>query len=690
MHFAKLSLMSPPAETTKASLEITTSFNDRPHSPIPPASSSLIPPRPPVKLHTTPISPLLTFTNLPSQQMGTRLPPVLDTKPESLVDENFVRSDSPNLLSWLPGLRRGRIEESAPIIIEEFPASIPMNAESANLSADVNLPTPVHPSTPPAEISLVDDPQHNPDSSPPRELLPQPPSDHYEPTSTRELNSSPSITQSPLQVISQDTYAAEPLIEVKQEPERQQTPSSPVHETSPAPQKVKTSFKDFLMRKKKEQVESPVISSPCIPTSAPTPGHASDPVINLSDEAGGVTKKVVEKQRAVSPEQLSGPPISEPPDGSMVDSSPVPEPEPVGLKPEIAQPPQLKLDRPSESWLLDPQILRPGVVVDLRQDPAQGWVNGEFVGVREVIESVVNLPGRPISAVFKSVDGKARRGIMRPVTTMVPVRPSEEGESVIILSGKHKGKVGRVINLGEVMVSVDLDGPETAVVNFEPPWLCLFFREDRGPLPNPTPPPPRVPPEKGDSMSPPPAPQSEDGEILQDPLPRNQSQQHGNTHYSQVTTPLRPASINPPTQPRSFQNTWKNNTSSIPSRSSQLVNVNPNGSVNNSSNLSNTFVNPPNRPSPPSGPKALRGLNPRSPYDSSRFKSGVVGSGLNGNGASGPPMMNGNGLGTGLKKELNPNNGHPGIPKGPSADRERERDRANGNWPAKNWGGGRR
>jgi len=61
-----------------------------------------------------------------------------------------------------------------------------------------------------------------------------------------------------------------------------------------------------------------------------------------------------------------------------------------------------------------------------------------------------------------------------------------------------------------------------------------------------------------------------------------------------------------------------------------------------------------------------------------------MGSGLNGNGITGLPGVNGNGL----KRELNPNNGHPAIPKGPSADRDRDRERTNGNWSTKNWGGG--
>lgn len=193
-------------------------------------------------------------------------------------------------------------------------------------------------------------------------------------------------------------------------------------------------------------------------------------------------------------------------------------------------------------------------------------------------------------------------------------------------------------------------------------------------------------------MSPPPIPQSEDGEILPDPLPRSKSQLPGNSPLPQTSTPLRTIPINPPTQPRSFQNSWKNNTPTIPSRPnslSHLMNANPNGSVNNNpGNLSNAFANTPNRPSPPSGPKALRGLNQRPSFEASRFKSGVLGSGLNGNGVSGLSGMNGNGMGVGPKRESNPNNGHPAIPKGPLADRERERERTNGNWSTKNWGGG--
>jgi len=367
-------------------------------------------------------------------------------------------------------------------------------------------------------------------------------------------------------------------------------------------------------------------------------------------------------------------------------SSPVPEFEPVQVESETAQPLQIKPDGPSEAWLLDSQLLKPGIVVDLRQDSAQDWVHGEFMGVHGVIESVVNLPGRPPTVLFKPMGGKAH-AIVIPVTTMIPVRPSEEGEAVIILSGQHKGKVGEVVRLAKDVVSVGLDGPETVVVDVEPPWLCLFFREGRAPLISSLPATPRASSEKGNSsMSPSPAPQSEDGEIPQDPPPRGQLQQSGNTS-PRVTTPLRAAPLNAPTQPRSFQSAWKSITSpTIPSRPnslSHIINANPNGSVNgNLNNLSNTFTNPPNRPGPPSGPKALRGLGPRVPFDGSRYKPGGLGSGLNGNG------MNGNGIGVGLKRELNPNNGHPAIPKGPSADRERERERANGSWSAKNRGGG--
>ena len=445
------------------------------------------------------------------------------------------------------------------------------------------------------------------------------------------------------------------------------------------------------MRKKKEQVESPLISSSGFPTPVPVPACGSDPVVDPLEEEKEVSK-VVERKSVASPKGLIGPPTTAPSDIVMDTGSPEPEPEPVKIKPENAHPPQLRLDSPSDSWLPDSQILRPGVVVDVRQDSVQDWVNGGSAGVHGVIESVVNIPGRHITVLVKPMDRKGP-GIVVPTTAMTPVRPSEEGEVVIILSGKYRGKVGRIIRLGQAVVSVDLDGPETTVVEVEPPWLCLFFREDRAPLPNPTPPPPRVPPEKRYSMSPSPVPQSEDGEILQEPLPGVQSQQQGNTHSFQMTTPLRAAPINAPTQPRSFQNTWKNNTSAIPSRSnslSHLMNPSPNVGVNNPGNLSNAFANPPNRPSPPSGPKALRGLNPRSPFDGSRFKSGAMGSGLNGNGVSGLPVMNGNGMGGGLKRDSNPNNGHPGIPRGPSADRERERERSNGNRSTKNWGGGRR
>jgi hypothetical protein len=513
--------------------------------------------------------------------------------------------------------------------------------------------------------------------------------------STPELLPPPPTVQNAFQTIPQDIPTLEPVVkaELELELERQPTPPPPVREAPPAPQKAKTSFKDFLMRKKKEQVESPVIPSSTIPLQEPTPttpvvlARGSDVIVDPSDEAIGVTKKQV----AAPLERPSGPPATESSDVDMDTSSPpAPEPEPVDPRPEIVQPLQVKADGPPESWLLDSQLLRPGVVVGLQQDSARDWVHGELIGVHGVIESVVNLPGRPPTALFKPLGGKAQ-AIAIPVTAMTPIRPSEEGEVVIILSGQHKGKVGKIVRLVKDIVSVDIDDPETTVVDVETPWLCLFFREGRAPLPGPSPP-PSVSSEKGNSMSPSPAPQSEDGEIPQDSPPRSQSQQPGNPPLPQVPAPLRAVPLNAPTQPRSFQNAWKNSTSpTIPSRHSlsHLMNVNPNGGVNgNPNNLSSTFANSSNRPGPPSGPKALRGLSPRTPFDVSRFKPGGMGMGLNGNGMSGLPGINGNGMGIGSKRDLNPNNGHPAIPTGPSADRERDRERTNGSWSTKNWGTG--
>ena len=584
-----------------------------------------------------------------------------------MIDDGFARPTSPNLLSSLPGLRRGRNEEPTSVVMQELPASLPMNSAPSNLPAHSDPPTLNPTILPSTDVPPVDDIRPNVDSLPPLEPPLHPPPDHHEPIGSPELNSSPSTAQTMFQITPQDIPTAEPPTEAKQEPERQSTPPPPPREASPVPQKVKTSFKDFLMRKKKEQVESPVIPSLTISTPGPAPAlplvppRGSDPVENPFGETKESAKEAMEQQDVVFPGQSSGP-LAAGPSGADTDtSSPAPEPEPVEDKPEVTPPPQHNPGTPPESWLLDPRILRPGVVVDLQRE-AQDSVPGEFMGARGVIEPVVDSPERHSTALFKPIDGKAH-AVVVPMTTMIPVRPSEEGEVAIVLSGKHKGKVGKVIGLGKDMVSVDLDGPETTVVDLEPPWLCLFSR-DRMPLSNPSPSPPRVPPEKGSSISPSPAPQSEDGEIVQEPPPRVQPQQPGNSPFPQVTAPLRAAPINAPTQPRSFQNTWKNNTST--------------------NTLGNAFANSLNRPSPPSGPKALRGLNPRTPFEGSRFKSGVMGSGLNGNGISGLPGINGNGL----KRESNPNNGHPAIPKGPSADRERERERTNGNWSTKNWGGG--
>ena len=576
---------------------------------------------------------------------------------------------------------------------QECPAPLTIHVESAHPPADAGSPT-LQTRTPPIplEIPLIDDFRPNADPSPLYEPPPQQPSDYREPMGTSELLSSPPITQCVL--TPQGTPVVEPVAELEQEPERQLTPPPPLREASPVPQKVKTSFKDFLMRKKKEQVESPIIPTLTIPPLEPTP---TVPVVPVpGSDASRNPSEAAKKPVAVPLERPSGPPPTETPDVDIdSSSSPAPEPEPVKVEPEVTQPPQIWSGGPPKSWLLDAQFLWPGVVVCLREGSVQELEQGDFVGVHGVIDSLVNLPGRPPTASFKSIVGR-RRGVVIPVTAIVPARPKWEGESIIILSGQHEGKVGKVVRLAEDMVSIDLDGPETAVVDVGLPWVCLFSslpsREFPTAPPSPPPPLPHALSEKGDSTSPPPAPQSEDGEIPQDPVPRSQSQQPGNRSSSPVTTPLRAAPLNAPTQPRSFQSAWKNNTlPTIPSRPnslSHLINANPNGGVSSSlTNLSTTFANSPNRPGPPSGPKALRGLNPRTPFDVSRYKTGM-GSGLSGNGMSGTTGVNGNGMGVGLKRELNPNNGHPAIPKGPSADRERERERGNGNWSTKNWGSG--
>ena len=590
-----------------------------------------------------------------------------------LIDESPA---SPNILSLLPSIRRGRSEESVPTVTQELPASSSTNMEPVHIPADGNQPTPVPPSAPSPEVPLTDDSQPIAHSSPPREPC-QSPSDQYEPTNASDPVSSPSTSQSVLQVSPRGTPLAEPPIEVKQEPEHPPTPSA--REVSPAPQKVKTSFKDFLMRKKKEQVESPVISSSTIPlpepilTTPPVPTRGSYPVTHPLEE----TKEpigVTNQRRIAYLERSPELPTAKFADVDVITSTLI-QPEPARTGWETAQYP----DSPCELWPLDLGILKAGgMVADIRR--------GGYAGIRGVFDSVTKVPGRAPTASFKPTDGKTQPMVVLLRTTE-PVRPSEEGETVFVLCGQHRGKVGKVMGFGKDMVSVEFGDPET-VVDLEPRCLCVFFRESTVPLSDPTPPPPRVPPEKGDSISPPPVLQSEDGEIIQDPSTRSRLQQSGNSSFSQVTTPLRAAPINAPTQPRSFQNGWKNNTSTIPSRPnslSHLMNANSNGGVNNPSNPNNAFANPPNRPSPPSGPKALRGLNPRTPFDGSRFRPEAMGSGLNGSGHSG---MNGNGMGAGLKREPNPNNDHPTIPKGPSADRERDRERANGGWSTKNWGSG--
>lgn len=685
-HFAKLSLLSPTVEVSKSLFDVASySFNNRPLSPTPSSPTSATPT---IKLRTIPISPLPAFTSLPPQSAVARTSPVLDpltthhSKAEPQSNEISALPASPNLLRSFPGLSRGRKEEPFPVVATHEPRTpSPMETESPHPTADGNTFTCTSPTLPTEEIPPVIDLRPSADPPPPHEPPAQQPSDHFQPTGTPELPSSPSPAQTVLQVAPQDTPAAEPPTEVEQEPERQPTPPPSVREVSPAPQKVKTSFKDFLMRKKKEQVESPVITSSTIPALEPTPADracGSDGITDPLEEA----TEAVKEQGGTLLEQPSRPLATRSSDVDMDTSgSPAHEPGPIEVKSENSQPPRIQLDGPSESWLLDSQLLQPGLVVDLRQESTRDWASGEPAGVRGVIESIVNIPGRPPTALCKPIGGKTHP-IVAPVMTMAPVRPSEEGEVVVILSDQHKGKVGKVTRLAKDMVSVDLDGPETFLVDVETRWLCLFFREGRAPPPSPLPAPPRVPPEKCKSMSPSPAPQSEDGEIPQDLIPRNQPQQAGASSLSQTTTPLRAAPLNAPTQPRSFQNAWKNNTApTIPSRPnslSHLINANPNGSANNNlNNLSNTFANSSNRPGPPSGPKALRGLSQRLPFDGSRYKPGGMGSGLNGSG---------NGMGVGLRKESNPNNGHPAIPRGPSADRERDRERSNGGWSTKNWG----
>lgn len=304
------------------------------------------------------------------------------------------------------------------------------------------------------------------------------------------------------------------------------------------------------------------------------------------------------------------------------------------------------------------------------------WHKRDVAGRLGVVKALVDREGSSPLVILKPVHGSSHDGV--PVAYTIPVRPGRVGEGVVVIGGGAKGELGCVVEVGERGVGVRVGGGAGGVVEFGWESVCRVPREgedvreegESGSVEEPikatveepvveahvktspvvstapapevhvAPPVPISPPEPvTPAVSPPQRDLPvEEGEIVQPVTPPPAAPP--STSTSGPRQPYVPS--NTPTQPRSFLNLSKP-TSRTTSQSL-----------------------PPSRPrqlTPPSGPKALRTAAaapksyPQSPY---------------------PPKRS---FGT------NPN---PPLPRGPSADRDREREWTGSSWSARSRPPGRR
>lgn len=273
----------------------------------------------------------------------------------------------------------------------------------------------------------------------------------------------------------------------------------------------------------------------------------------------------------------------------------------------------------SESWLVDPQLKTTGLVVQVKDT----WHKRDMAGLQGIVKALVNREGMSPLVILKALGASSHDGV--PATHTVPVAPSRVGDYVALIGGKSKGEIGLVQTIGEGFAIVRLDSDES-VVEVKTSLTCKLSKTGDAIQPEPV---VQLEPEP-ERPAQPTSPPVEEGEIVQPstpPLPPPPS--------AKVTSTT-------PTQPRSFL-----------SHPSSL----PRGGTRPSP--PSLAPSRPRQVTPPSGPKALRVAGtksyPQPPY---------------------PPKRSYGSISNGMMS-------HPPLPRGPSADRDRERDWTSSNWSSR-------
>jgi hypothetical protein len=259
-----------------------------------------------------------------------------------------------------------------------------------------------------------------------------------------------------------------------------------------------------------------------------------------------------------------------------------------------------------------------------------------MAGIQGVVKAVVCREGMTPVVILKPFRGTSHDGV--PIAHVVPVPPSRVGDLVTIIGGRLKGEMGSVVELheGRVLLRLESSG---SIVEVRKDWMCRFSRESDTTQADGFEThisPPNIPPPPG---------LEEDGEIIQPSTSPPPPSSSGVRPFYAIS--------NTPTQPRSFLG--NPSSSSKPSPRPPPVLAPP-------SRPRQTSPIHPAATRPPSGPKALRAGGPKGTYTPPH--------------PSYPPKRS---FGT------NPNGGVPQapLPRGPSADRERDREWTGSAWASR-------
>jgi len=279
--------------------------------------------------------------------------------------------------------------------------------------------------------------------------------------------------------------------------------------------------------------------------------------------------------------------------------------------------------KPSDSWILDPKVAACGLVVQIREE----WHKRDMAGIPGVVKAVICREGMTPLAIIKPFRGTGVDGV--PIIHIIPVPPNRIGDTVTVIEGKLKGETGSVVDIqeGRILIRIESSG---SISEVKGDWMCRISTEGEMAHADVV--------ERSHSQ-----PFEEDGEIVQATTPPQPTPSGVKQLYATSSTP---------TQPRSFL-AYPTTSSSKPNSRPPLTPVPP----------SRPRQASPTQPSisrPPSGPKALRAGGPKSSYVQPHQTY--------------PPKRS---FGT------NPSGGVSNAPKGPSADRDREREWTGSTWSSR-------